>query len=348
MTLSWLNWINSYLTGRSQRVKTQDGFSQWKNLANGVPQGSILGPLLFTILLNDIKEVLGNCKFHLYADDSQIYITGTIVEILEMIAKLSTDLLNILTFSEANNLSLNVGKCKYIIIGSRNNLKILSNMNLPAIEMGGRPLKRKIEVYNLGVLVDENLTLEIHNDNTIAKAYGKLKNAYRAKNFLDRKSKIAVVEYYILSQLNYCNIIMQNLSQSTKSKIQKLQNACTRFIFGLKKYDHISEHFRQLNVPNMENRRKLHSATLMHKITTKKAPTYLCSKICYRNALHMHNTRGNVKLHIPIYRNVYGRDRFFRKVAQSYNSLMDIDGFNLGMSIANFKKKLKQHLIANQ
>ena len=141
---------------------------------------------------------------------------------------------------------------------------------------------------------------------------------------------------------------MQNLSQGTLSKIQKLQNACTRFIFGLRKFDHISAHFRQLNVLNMENRRLLHSATAMHKIVLKKAPTYLCGKIWYRNSFHLHNTRGNNKIHLPAFRNVHGRDRFFRKVAHTYNNIMDIDGFRRGMSVSCFKQKLKQHLIANQ
>ena len=171
---------------------------------------------------------------------------------------------------------------------------------------------------------------------------------YRAKNFLNRKSKIAVVESYILSQFNYCDTIMQNLSQAVKTKIQKLQNACTRFIFGLRKYDHISQHFRQLNTLNMDNRRNLHSLSLMHKITNNKAPTYLCSKIRYRNAIHRHNTRGNIMLHIPAYRNTYGRDRFFRKVAQSYNRTMALNDFSPNMSINNFKKKLKRHLIEEQ
>ena len=187
-----------------------------------------------------------------------------------------------------------------------------------------------------------------HVNKGIGQAYGRLKNACHSKNLLDGKGKIIVVEYYILSQLNYCNTIMQNLKQGIKVKIQKLQNACTRFIFGLRKFDHISEHFRQLNVPNMENWRVLHSATLMHKITTKKAPTYLCSKIIYRNALHVYNTRGNDKLHIPVYRKLYGRDRFFRRVAQAYNGFMDLEGFRRDMSIDNFKKKLKRYLIESQ
>ena len=343
-----LRWINSYLSGRSQRVKTQNGFSKWKNLINGVPQGSILGPLLFTILLIDIKDSIKECNIHLYADDSQLYIMGSIQNIQIMMARLNEDLRRIHSFSDNNNLHLNIGKCKFIIIGSSQNLKTIDEINLPRIEISGIALKRKREVYDLGVLLDENLSWEKHCDKIIGKAYGKLREAYRAKNFLNRKSKIVIVESYVLSQFNYCDTVMQNLSQAVKDKIQKLQNACTRFIFGLRKYDHISQHFRELNSLNMNNRRILHSASQMHKITLGKAPTYLCRKIRYRNAFHLHNTRGNTMLHIPAYRNTYGRDRFFRKVAQSYNRFLGLQGFTRNMSISNFKKKLKDHLIENQ
>ena len=343
-----LNWINSYLTGRCQRVKTESGSSNWKNLSNGVPQGSILGPLLFTILLMDINDTIKHCKFHLYADDTQIYITGNLGEILAMIEKVNSDLNSINEFSMANNLTLNVKKCKYIIIGSSKKIKEIKNINIPQIIIDNKPLKRETELYNLGVLFQENLSWEKHINKSISKAYGKLRTAYRAKNFLTKESKASVVEYYVLSQLNYCNILMQNITQKLRTKIQKLQNACTRFIFGLKKFDHISGHFRQLKVLNMSNRRTLHSATLMHKIMNKKAPSYLCSKIRFRNAFHGHNTRGNVKIHISNYSNSYGRDRFFRKIAQDYNNIMDKQGFNTNLSVDNFKKKLKADLLENQ
>lgn len=248
----------------------------------------------------------------------------------------------------ANNLTLNVGKCKYIIIASKNNRSQINNLNLPPLYIAGSPLKRETELYNLGMLMDENLSWTKGMNKAISAAYGRLRVAYRAKNFLSRKSKVLVVEYYILSQLNYGNILIQNLTQVMLSKLQKLQNACTRFVFGLRKYDHISQHFKQLNVLNMENRRKMHSIVLMHKIMNKKAPRYLCSKICTRNTVHRHNTRGLNKLHIPNFKNTYGRDRFFRKVAQAYNEILDTDGFKQDMSINSLKRKLKAALIANQ
>ena len=345
---SALKWISSYLSGRQQKVKTDIGYSDWIHLKNGVPQGSILGPLLFTILLIDIGEYIRHFLYHLYADDVQIYLSGKLVDIPTLISNLNSDLSRIFSFLNANNLRLNIGKCKYIIIASEHNLNHLDRMHLPLITIGGQTLERNRSLYDLGVLIDEKLSWKQHINNAVSSAYGRLRVAYRAKNFLSKKSKAMVVEYYIMSKLNYGNILMQNLTQELIDKLQGIQNACTRFIFGLRKYDHISQKFRELRVLNVENRRKLQSIVMMHKVMKQKAPGYLCSKVHLRNTVHGHNTRSRLKIHIPRYKNTYGRDRFFRKVAQSYNDVLDLDGFNHNMSIASLKKKLKVYLIGGQ
>ena len=110
-----LKWIKSYLTDRLQRVKTDKGYSNWKTLNNGVPQGSILGPLLFTLLLIDIGECIKHGLYHLYADDAQVYVSGKLTDIRTLLQRLNSDLNSLYEFTTANNLTLNVGKCKYII-----------------------------------------------------------------------------------------------------------------------------------------------------------------------------------------------------------------------------------------
>ena len=102
-----------------------------------------MGPLLFTILLIDIKDAIKECNIHLYADDSQLYIMGSIQDIQIMMARLNDDLRRIHSFSDNNNLHLNIGKCNYIIIGSSQNLKTIDEINLPHIEISGIALKRK-------------------------------------------------------------------------------------------------------------------------------------------------------------------------------------------------------------
>ena len=87
------------------------------------------------------------------------------------------------------------------------------------------------------------------------------KHAFRFKNFLSQQAKIIIVEFYVLSNLNYCDILFQNLSGVLKNKLQKLQNWCIRFIFRQRKFDHISPYFKKLNTLNMEQRRSLHNLT---------------------------------------------------------------------------------------
>ena len=105
-----LDWVESYLTGRKQKVKNDLGESDWINLKNGVPQGSILGPLLFLVLVSDLHESIINGKYHMYADDTQIYYHCKWSEVANVIPKINQDLNRVLNFSTNNCLKLNAEK----------------------------------------------------------------------------------------------------------------------------------------------------------------------------------------------------------------------------------------------
>ena len=226
-----LLWVKSYLTGRSQKVVTGNKESEWENILNGVPQGSVLGPLLFTVLVSDIKDAIKRGRYHLYADDTQLYYTCKVDQVNETIDYINSDLSNISRFSKNNCLKLNAGKSKFIIIGSRPNLKKLKSIQLKQIKIDNQIIEREHEVKNLGVTFDETMSWARHVNLSVARAYGKLKNAWRFKNFLSEKSKLNVCETYILSTFNYGDIILQNMTKLLQDKIQKVQNRCVRFIY---------------------------------------------------------------------------------------------------------------------
>ena len=343
-----LKWIRSYLSNRSQQVITDKGKSNWKYLSNGVPQGSILGPLLFTVLISDLWKTIKYCTHHCYADDTQIFISDKIINIVEMVEKMNNDLNEIAKFSKNNCLKLNSKKTTYVIIGSAYNLKKLDRLQLPNIHIDNQIIERKSNVRNLGVIIDENLLYDKHINATIAKSFMKLKQAYMFKKFLSRDSRKRIVESYILSNFNYCDALLTNISKQLSKKIQKLQNTCTRFIFDLKKYDHIQDSFLTLDVLNMENRRKLHMLTLMHKIINKRAPIYMSSRIKYTSNVHSHNTRGKNKLIQTKSKNNYGYNSFFNYAANCYNCLTDEMSIDNKMSDLLFKKKCKALLLYKQ
>ena len=158
-------------------------------------------------------------------------------------------------YSDRNCLKLNTDKTKYIVIGSKCNLKKLSDYDLPTLKLKGDIIERKADVKNLGVVFDENMSWTNHINTSVGKAYGRLKQAYKFRKFLSLDSRFTLCETYILSLFNYGDVLVMNMSVSLKNKIQRVQNSCMRFIFGLRKYDHISQCFNVRKSLNMESRR---------------------------------------------------------------------------------------------
>ena len=120
-----LDWIFSYLNGRRQKVTTGVGESSWSGVLNGVPQGSVLGPLLFTVLVSDLRDAIKRGRYHMYADDTQLYYSCKCENVNNTIKDINNDLEQIAKYSKTNCLRLNAEKSKFIIIGSRPNLKKL-------------------------------------------------------------------------------------------------------------------------------------------------------------------------------------------------------------------------------
>ena len=223
-------------------------------------------------------------------------------------------------------------------------------MNIPDVMINNKIIKRetKLNVKNLGIIFDENLSWDPEINKTISKGYGKLKQAFRCHKFLTKESKISIVQSYLLSQFNYNSIILQNLNNGQITKIQKFQNTCTRFILNLRKYDHITEGFNSLKFLNMENSRKLQSLSLMHKIVNKLAPVYLINKLTFNINFHDHLTRTRNNIHTRNSRTNFGRNCFFNSVGRLYNIMMNELNLSNDVSLNIFKSRVKNHFLNSQ
>ena len=346
---SALDWLKSYLDNRKQKVLLDSDESSLIELENGVPQGSILGPLLFTILVNDISDVIRNCQYHLYADDTQLYLKTKVDDAVETIVKINDDLNRIAKFSQNNSLKINEDKSKFLVFGSKNNLARLSKVKqiaLAEIHMNNFPIERVSVARNLGIIFDERMSWESHVKNLICRAYYRLKLAYRNSRFLTEESKICVVETYILALFNFGCPVLQNLSSKTAGKIQKLQNACIRFIFNLRKFDHLTPYFKKIKMLRMDDRRDIQSLTIVHNILNGRAPDYLIDKVEFNYVVHDHDTRIREGLRVPRAKTMYGQNRFFRKQLQSYNDIKKAIKFRQNISTATFKYKVKKHILS--
>lgn len=342
-----LDWIRSYLCDRTQKVITDSGESDWCSTLNGVPQGSVLGPLLFTVLVSDLGDAIERGRYHMYADDTQLYYSCKCEDVNKTIKDINSDLERVANFSKTNCLKLNAEKSKFIIIGSRQNLKKLKNTLVDPITIDNNIIDRVYEAKNLGVTFDEELSWIRHVNLSIAKGYGKLKHAYRFKNFLSDLSKLNLIETYILSQLNYGDIVLQDLSMQLDNKLQKLQNGSVRYALGLRKFDHISAIIKNNKTLNMKNRRLLHSLCLMFKILNKKAPGYLCDPISLRHEIHKHFTRDRDRINLPFARSKKKSRSFFIFIVKKFNELTKFINVN-NISLNTFRSRCTKHLLLNQ
>ena len=206
-----LNWLKSYLENRQQFVTINGKDSSKKEIKYGVPQGSILGPLLFVIYINDIPEIFKFAKFILYADDANIIVTGKdMTEISSQVEELCRVLLK---WVDSNGLALNLKKTTYMIFSRR---RIDSNFNLL---IANTHIQRKSEARFLGVIIDEKLNWSSHIKAVKSKMSRYIGIMYKLKKYLPQQPRLQIFHSFVQSHLNFCSIIW---GFSAKSNIESL------------------------------------------------------------------------------------------------------------------------------
>lgn len=341
------NWIRSYLSDRYQRVKTDSGFSPWARVLNGVPQGSILGPLLFLILISDMRVSIWNGSYISYADDTNLYWNSDVKNIKDTMKTATSVISNVSTYCKNNCLRINLDKCKYMFLGSAQNIKKIKDMNLPTPTINGFDMEYVSTYRVLGIHYDEVLSWRRQVNIVIGRAMSNFLQINRLQNFLTSESKINLCQTIVLSHFEYCNNVYLNLGKNLQNRIQKMQNICIRFIFNVKRRDHCNykARLKELNWLNMENRRIKQGLTLIYKILHGLAPNYMCDMFSLVSEVHNVNTRSAAS-NLWINKNVTSqihRKAFTIEMAKIYNSIPE-DLKNCS-NVNLFKKKIHAYLL---
>ena len=256
-------WFKNYLSDRYQSVKVQGKKSDKRLVSTGVPQGSILGPLLFILYLNDITDYIQECNVSLYADDTALYTSSN--SCIDLMLTLRLELAMVSEWLAANKLTLNVAKTKYVIFGKNRQLTNLPNFNL---RINGETLKGVPEMKYLGVTLDANLSFNKHIEIVHAKAVNKLGMLRRSRDFLDRKSALTLYQSLVLPQLSYCDTVYETTSAANKDKLQKVQNSALRCILKCSKRTSITSMHDELKILTLAQRRELNMAVECYKQAT--------------------------------------------------------------------------------
>lgn len=340
-----LEFFRNYLSNRRQRITINSQPSNYVITNRGVPQGSILGPLLFTIYTADFYEYLSNCSIHQYADDTQVYFSFTFDNLHNALNRINFDLHTISRISKAHNLVLNETKTELLVFG-KDSQTIIENPDFE-IKINDKKIEPKMVCKNLGIYLDVKLRFAKHVNHVIQKSYGKLKILNIHKTVLSPNIKLKLCDSLILSLVGYCDILYwPALTQRDKVSLQKIQNACIRYSYNLRKFDHISSKFLESKWLNLNERFELHIACLTYKINKLETPDYLFRKLVKGNYIHSCPTRNCDLYNVPKHRYAQFQRSFSYNSAKIFNSLPQ--NVKVQSTIPTFRKHAKLHILAKR
>jgi hypothetical protein len=263
-----LDWFRSYLQSRQQYVFLNGVSSSLKYIDCGVPQGSILGPLLFILYINDIINCSDILRLILFADDTNIFYSNSDICKLESIVNLELSKLS--TWFKANKLSLNATKTNYMLFGTKSLAKNDKSLNL---KLDGNALERTGCTKFLGVFFDDKLTWHQHINHVAGKISRGLGMIGRVRNMLPFSVLRTLYYSLIYPYLNYCCLIWGGASATALHKIEVLQNRSIRLITRAPFRSSSGPIYKRLNLLNIVDIRQLQIAVFMFKVKHNLLPS---------------------------------------------------------------------------
>ena len=342
MAPSALKWFSSYLTNISQKVRLGESLSQRLPLSHGVPQGSILGPLMFTVYVNDLPSSVVNCKPECYVDDSKLYVSFVLNDLFSAIGQINKDLDQLCSWCCGNSLLINPEKTKVLAFGTRQRLQQLPGFSIKLLSKQIEPTR---VAKDLGVHLDSCLSYTHHVDKTVSSCMYSLFQINRVKHLLDRKTLLLVIHSLVFSRLFYCSSVWSNTSKENVKKLQLVQNFAARIVVGLRKYDHVSPALKELKWLNITDQLYLRDAVLVFKSLHHLTPYYLSEKFKRNSEVHSRVTRNVNDLHLPLCRLVTGQRTFSFRGAKLWNSLPP--EIKSEQTLKSFKHKLHKHFLTS-
>ena len=215
-----LAYIYSYLSDRKHRTKVNNSFSSWASIISGVPQGSILGPLLFNIYINDIFFFIKETELTNYADDSTPYAINA--NINELIKSLENDSSILIKWFSDNYLVMNADKCHLLVTKQENNIFLKVDNNI---------IENSKTVKLLGITIDNKLDFNEHVSKLCNKASTKLHALARISNFMNPHKLRILIKTFFESQFSYCPLVWMFHSRTLNNRINKLHERALRMVY---------------------------------------------------------------------------------------------------------------------
>lgn len=328
----FLTWTLSYLSDRQQFVQIDSNNSNQLPSLFGVPQGSILGPVLFNLYVNDLQDAFDASTIQ-YTDDTTIYRSCKPANIVNTEISINDTLNELVKWAEENSLAANAAKTKFMLISTKrlSNIHIL-NEHSSTIKLGSTPLNRVGTCSLLGLTIDEHFKWNAQIDKTLKKCYGKISVLRKLKNFTSFRLRKQLIETLIFSQVDYNDFIM-SLTEAQMKRLQKLPKVACSFVIG--RYAKIQDIIKLKWLPIKER-----CEFNLSKLTYKAINFTNWSSSCKVNVRIKRNNLRN-QHELSLHHSIDGT--FQDEAARMFNSLpanlRTADSFNI------FSRNIKSYLL---
>jgi hypothetical protein len=304
-----IEWIKSYLTNRTQVTKFRFFTSNEVTISSGVPQGSIIGPILFLCFTNDLEKQLTENYMVSYADDTQIIVDANSRDQLKL--KLEQVIKHAQKWYSANSMMNNISKTEILLINTRKQRKEIT-ITVQDEDQQIR-IKPKKAIKVLGVHIDEKLDWKKHTNIVKRNATNAIRNLHRVNSLIPVKERIQLYNAFITPHFGYCDIVWNGCGKTNAAKLQVAQNFAIRSILNQKKSDSATEARSKLKFLTLKEKRDIHEAVFAQKAMTNQLPINITNQ--YLEQLSKSNMRSSYRgiLTVPRHRtSKYQQSPFYR------------------------------------
>ena len=338
-----INWICSFLIGRSQQVVYNGITSSTQPVFFGVPQGSVLGPILYVLYTAELEGIVERhgMKLHQYADDCQIYVSVSVADASVAASRLSACIVDVNRWMSASRLRLNPAKTQIMWLGSRQQLQ---KVDVSDISILATTVPVTDTARDLGVVIDSQLSLGAHVSAVCRSGYYQLRQLRPVINLLSQDASKMLVHAFISSRLDYCNSLLHGITDGLLQRLQSVQNAAARLVTGARRRDHITPVLHELHWLPVRQRIKFKVAWLVFQSLSGQAPEYLIND-CHLVTGSLRSADSRM-CSVPRTHNCFGDRSFSASGPRLWNALPN-DLRQAEMSCEHFRRQLKTYLFGD-
>lgn len=327
-----LDWISNYLDNRYQKVAIRSCTSNFKKVSAGVPQGSVLGPLLFLIYVNDISETLLSLT-RLFADDSSLFYSASSLADIEGI--INYDLCRLSEWAKQWLVTFNPLKTEAVVFTLKH------DYTLPNLVLDNTVIKFVTDHKHLGLTISNNGQWHSHIDNIASSASKVIGIMRKLKYTLSRAALNQIYLSYVLPILEYSSVVWDGCTEQDSYTLEKIQNEAARIVTGLTRSVSLENLYRECGWTSLSNRRKQQKLAFMYRASNSLVPAYISDLIppLVRETTN-YPLRNSNNISIPYTRTEISRKSCIPSSVLLWNTLDE--SVRSANTVTTFKNQVKQ------